>query len=34
MRQKDNTNHHENYTKFPAIVFAATGSAVVTVSCS
>lgn len=31
MRQKDHTNHHKNHTKFPAIIFAATDSAVVTV---
>lgn len=31
MRQKDNTNHHENHTKFPATIFAARDPAVVTV---
>lgn len=31
MRQKDNTDHHENSTKFPAIIFVATDSGVITV---
>lgn len=31
MQQKDNTDHHENSAKFPAIIFAATDSGVITV---